>query len=146
MVNHTTHPQPQGYRLLQRTDPEPLLRTEIAAKHGAADAADHAIVCAACRHPITSERARICVNRAHLHRCVNPAGYVFEIGCFGSAAGCKTWGAPSPEHTWFPGFAWDYALCGDCRGHLGWRFSGAAGAAFFGLVLNRLVSEEASRR
>jgi hypothetical protein len=99
---------------------------------------DRAIVCAACAHRITSERQRVAVNGAHEHHCVNPAGYQFHIGCFRDAPGCTVWGAPTTEFTWFAGYAWCYALCGDCRAHLGWRFESDA-SGFFGLILARLI-------
>lgn len=98
-----------------------------------------AILCAACRHEITRERHRIQVADGHEHRFFNPAGHLFHIGCFRSAPGCRSEGNPTMEFTWFPGFAWCYALCGGCSAHLGWKFESGAAEVFFGLVLNRLI-------
>jgi len=136
-------PDSVEHAALQHADLEREVR--LADKSKPADEPEHALVCALCRHPITSERQRIEVNGSHQHHCVNPAGLLFHIGCFGDAPGCAAWGEPTTEFTWFPGFAWCYALCRSCRAHLGWRFGGTADDVFFGLVLNRLASEQAKK-
>lgn len=94
--------------------------------------------CAACTTRIARDDARIERSGAHRHRLVNPAGALFELGCFAAAPGCVVDGEPTTEHTWFAGFAWSYALCANCRDHLGWCFEGD-GARFFGLILTRLI-------
>lgn len=96
-----------------------------------------AIVCAACAHRVTDERHRIAVRGAHDHEFLNPAGYYFHIGCFREAPGCTAREEPTADFSWFPGFAWNYALCGGCGRHLGWCFHGE-GEVFWGLVLGRL--------
>jgi hypothetical protein len=93
--------------------------------------------CAACTTRVTDEDAAIDVGGAHRHRCVNPAGETFEIGCFAAAPGCIVDGEPTLEATWFAGFAWSYAVCANCRAHLGWCYEGDG--RFFGLILTRLV-------
>ena len=100
------------------------------------------LVCAACRNPVTSERQRIEVNGQHEHRCVNPHGYLFHIGCFRDAPGCTVIGAPTTEFSWFRGHAWSHALCTGCAAHLGWRFDGGDTNGFFGLVLDRLATAD----
>jgi hypothetical protein len=106
-----------------------------------ASAVARRIVCTSCGHPITTEQQRIEVKGGHEHRCVNPDGLIFHIGCFHGAPGCITHGAPTTEFTWFPGFTWNYALCAGCSILLGWQYHGADAATFFGLILNRLASE-----
>ena len=101
-------------------------------------AEDQAILCRACGAEVTSHGAVMDMRGGHNHTFVNPHGYVFEIGCFSSAPGCVDYGAPTAEHTWFPGFSWCFSLCGSCSAHLGWRFSSGSGQVFWGLVLNRL--------
>ena len=32
-------------------------------------------------------------------------------------------GDPEPDHSWFPGYAWQIAYCEGCRMHLGWVFT-----------------------
>lgn len=103
---------------------------------------ERAIACAACGHPITTERERIRVDGSHDHRCVNPHGIHFHIGCFRSAPGCRVTGTPTLDFTWFAGFGWSYALCGNCAALLGWRYDGADGASFYGLILDRLASTD----
>lgn len=93
--------------------------------------------CAACTTRIARDDSAIEVAGAHRHRFANPAGVDFEIGCFAEAA-CRVDGTPTLDHTWFAGRAWSYALCSNCREHLGWCFEGD-GERFFGLILARLV-------
>jgi hypothetical protein len=106
-------------------------------KRGGGGEAARAWWCAACTTRVADEDAAIEVAGAHRHRFVNPAGVEFEIGCF-AGAGCRVDGAPTLEHTWFAGFAWSYALCANCRTHLGWCYESDA-TRFFGLILARLV-------
>ena len=93
--------------------------------------------CAACGHPITRPKLRISVNGQHGHTFVNPAGILFEIGCFSEAEGCGELGPESDEFSWFPGYSWQVAVCRSCMTHLGWRFW-SSGRTFYGLILNRL--------
>ncbi len=114
---------------------EPTLR------RGRAAAAEGAILCAFCLLTVTSEAERITVQGRHRHQCTNPAGITFRIGCFQRAPGCRTIGQPASEHTWFPGHAWQVAICADCRTHLGWRFATPGrSSVFFGLILAHLVA------
>jgi hypothetical protein len=96
------------------------------------------IHCAACLTRITSAESRTERGGAHAHTFENPAGITFQIGCFSSAPGCVVQGEPTLEYTWFPGYAWSYASCANCREHLGWRWDGDADR-FFGLILARLA-------
>ena len=100
---------------------------------------DHIYRCAACGFDITSEGDRIGINESHEHTFANPEGYVFRLGCFRNAPGCLQIGAPTQEHTWFPGYAWLYVLCGHCTSHLGWHYRSAKSGAFFGLILDNLT-------
>jgi hypothetical protein len=97
------------------------------------------LFCAACRHPVTHQDERIPVQGAHEHRCTNPHGITYHIGCFHEAAGCTAIGEATTEYTWFPGYAWRIALCANCRAHLGWRFQSQDGY-FHGLIVARLTS------
>jgi hypothetical protein len=97
---------------------------------------DRRLFCATCRHPITHQDHAVAVGGAHEHRCTNPAGLQFRIGCFREAKGCIELGEATTEHTWFAGCAWRVALCAKCRAHLGWRFDGDD--VFYGLILGRL--------
>jgi hypothetical protein len=97
------------------------------------------LFCALCRHPITHQDERVEVNGAHQHRCTNPGGYTFAIGCFHEAGGCIAVGDATDAHTWFKSYAWKIALCAGCERHLGWRFQAPADY-FHGLILDRLTS------
>ena len=97
------------------------------------------LFCALCRHLITHQDERIQVNGGHEHKCTNPGGYTFRIGCFHEAGGCIAIGEATEAHTWFKGYAWKIALCASCERHLGWRFQTPADY-FHGLILERLTS------
>ena len=100
------------------------------------------LVCAVCRRRITSESARMTKAGRHLHVFANPLGLVFEVGCFNVAAGCLRTGPPSLDFTWFPGYAWQPAVCSGCGGHMGWFYQDASGDAFWGLLVERLEPED----
>ncbi len=100
---------------------------------------ENRLFCAACRLPVTRQDERIPVQGGHEHRCTNPQGLSYHIGCFRAAAGCTTVGAARQEYTWFKGYAWRIALCAQCGAHLGWRFE-RAGEYFHGLISDRLTS------
>jgi len=106
-------------------------------KRAGGGGAARAYWCAACTTRVAGEDAAIEVGGAHRHRFVNPAGLEYEIACFRQAS-CLADGEPTLEFTWFPGFAWSYALCANCRAHLGWLYESDA-TRFFGLILARLV-------
>ncbi|MGZ6143142.1 MAG: cereblon family protein [Myxococcales bacterium] len=96
--------------------------------------------CAACGHGIA--RNRILLDGAEARAFVNPAGVEYVIGGFREAPGCALSGEPSSWWSWFPGFAWQVAGCGNCGVHLGWSFTGAD-ERFYGLILDRLIAPSA---
>ncbi len=96
------------------------------------------VACAHCESYVTTTAARIEMEGKHEHRCVNPHGLLFRIGCFSEAAGCLPVGESSTFWGWFPGFAWQVDLCGSCGEHLGWLFSNASNT-FHGLILEKIV-------
>ncbi len=100
------------------------------------------IFCRQCRHIVTFPSERRMVNGAHLHTFANPHGIIFEIGCYHNAVGCGYVGPASTEFTWFSGYSWRVALCNRCLAHLGWRFFGADGHTFHGLITSRLIVGE----
>ncbi len=102
-----------------------------------------AVRCAHCGHEVTTLSEQIEVSGAHRHSFANPHGFVFEVGCFNSAAGCRAAGPPSGEFTWFAGYNWRLALCGRCLAHLGWYFMLPGSDGFIALVLDRLLIPEA---
>ncbi|MCP3889775.1 MAG: hypothetical protein GY702_13005 [Desulfobulbaceae bacterium] len=97
-----------------------------------------AIYCKMCGTVVTSRDQQLSVNNSHTHTFFNPAGIVFELGCFKKAPGCQIVGDPSSEFTWFAGYLWTLSLCGNCRAHLGWYFEGKE-KTFFALILTNLM-------
>ena len=100
------------------------------------------ILCRQCRQSITEPDQRIAVQGNHRHTFANPHGIVFDIGCFSSVRNCGVLGAATAEFSWFGGFRWQIVICSSCLTHLGWRFTSAGPAHFFGLILDRLVAPE----
>lgn len=116
-----------------------LVETE-AGKQPAIDP-EEAILCRACRAPVTENRQAVSVSGTHIHTFFNPAGIVFEIYCFNRAGGCQVYGEPTAEFAWFAGSRWQYAVCATCQVHLGWFFTLPA-SSFFGLIRDRLLMPE----
>jgi len=98
------------------------------------------LFCAACRRVITNDTLRIPVDGTVEHTFTNPHGIEFHLACFSAAEGCGQIGVPTEEWTWFPGYFWRLAVCVDCGTHLGWSYQSDAGDAFYGLILDRLLS------
>lgn len=97
------------------------------------------LICAACEGIISNKPERLEKRGAHRHRCVNPHGIAFEIGCFRYAEKCRGVGTATFADTWFPGYAWQVQVCGSCGAHVGWQFSADSGDGFYGLILSALL-------
>lgn len=98
------------------------------------------LLCSRCRSKITRVKYSLKVNSKSEHTFFNPQGVVFNISCFKQARGCKLYGEPTTEFSWFGGYRWQYALCANCHLHLGWHFSSSE-SSFFGLISNLLIEE-----
>ena len=120
-----------------RQEPQDLQQSAGVQERDAPEKGDP-LLCAACSRPITRERERIRINERHEHVFANPHGYIYHIGCFAAAPGCLTVGAAESFFSWFPGYAWQVALCGGCGALLGWAYS-SADAQFYGLILEKLA-------
>src|SRR5690606_8667613 len=99
-----------------------------------------ALLCAACRHHVTTDREPIQMLDRHEHTSTNPHGIAYLVGCFRRAPGCAGVGPRDSAFSWFPGYTWQIALCQRCRAHLGWIFRAGADS-FHGLILDRLVTD-----
>ncbi|WP_163338112.1 cereblon family protein [Desulfopila sp. IMCC35008] len=99
------------------------------------------LVCAGCGNIITDEGQRMTVDSQHRHTFFNPAGVVYELGCFRWAPGCLPVGESSAEFSWFAGHVWRVGVCSGCLSHLGWLFESGE-TSFFGLIVSRLVEAE----
>ncbi len=100
---------------------------------------EHAIVCKSCGQIVTTREQKIVIDSTHQHTFFNPAGILFEIGCFAKAPGCGTSGPGSDEFSWFTGTIWKPAVCVSCFFHLGWLFEKQDRSYFYGLILSNLV-------
>lgn len=96
-----------------------------------------ALYCRVCGKAVTTKEQAIAVNSSFFHTFFNPAGIVFELGCYKQAPGCSTAGVPSTEFSWFAGYRWSFALCSACETHLGWYFDSGR-STFWGLILKKL--------
>lgn len=94
------------------------------------------VFCAACSHVLTHVADRIEVNGSHDHSFTNPHGFTHHFGCYGDALGCAIHGPPVAADSWFPGFHWRLAICGNCQQHLGWLFERED--HFYGLILDNI--------
>lgn len=101
------------------------------------DSGQRSLVCRTCGQPVARLRDRISVGGKHVHALFNPAGILFEVGCFAQAPGCRFEGEFTRDFTWFAGYAWRFAMCLRCAAHLGWEYRGA-GDGFAGLIMAEL--------
>lgn len=113
---------------------EPEIRPRTRASQG--DPANDWL-CAGCRNPVASEKDRFHYDGQSEFSLKNPEGIRFHILTFSRTLGCREVGVPTLEHTWFPGHAWSFCLCNQCRLHLGWYYTGPS--EFAGLIQDRLL-------
>lgn len=54
----------------------------------------------------------------------NPAGYIHETLTVHKTLdqAVRLVDRPSTEFSWFPGYAWQIAVCNKCSSHIGWKF------------------------
>jgi hypothetical protein len=100
----------------------------------AAEQPKRTVRCANCEFAITEPEFAI---EPHEHTFRNPAGYSFHVVCYRTAPGAIEVGEPSGLATWFVGYEWTYALCGQCNRHIGWFYVGKD--KFAGLIATRLI-------
>jgi hypothetical protein len=98
---------------------------------------DGQVRCKKCRTVLTKAASAIAAGGAHEHNFRNPQGYSFAVRCFQEADGCVSAGDPMDKDCWFPGYAYTFAVCGNCGEHLGWFYFGG-GPTFVGLIATRI--------
>jgi len=104
-----------------------------------AEKPDDAIYCAGCRDLVTRTRWKISLGGSE-RVFTNPMGLTFNLVCFSEAPGAAAEGEATDDHTWFPGYFWNFALCRGCVRHLGWFYRrDSGGDAFFGLIKGRIT-------
>lgn len=101
------------------------------------DRQGHFLCCRNCRHKIVDVASILDVDGKTVHRYRNPFGNEYQFKSYSQAPGCEVTGVPTREHSWFAGYRWQYASCGECHVHLGWYYTG--GVEFFGLIIANLV-------
>ena len=111
---------------------EPELRTRTSRSERASD-----WLCAWCLNRVASEKDRFAYQGESEFAFKNPNGILFCILTFAQIIGCREAGVPTFEHSWFAGHAWSYCECSQCRGHLGWFYTGPS--EFVGLIRDRIV-------
>jgi len=94
-------------------------------------------LCAFCHQPVAREGDLVNIHGSSEHTFTNPAGIKFRILLFAQVAGCLNVGTPTLQFTWFSGCAWSYCVCGQCRAHLGWFYTGLHD--FVALIRERIV-------
>ena len=105
-----------------------------------AEITNDAIYCANCGGMLTRTRWAISMD-GHERVFINPTGRVFRVCCFSDAPGAIITGEPTIEHTWFPPYAWNFAICSGCRSHVGWCFvNDEAEQSFYGLMKTALTT------
>lgn len=121
----------------RQSELDPKLREII---EDTADPRKQPYYCARCSAVITTESNRTEMSGSHDHQFTNPAGYRYHIGCFDQALGCSISGSATDDETWFAGYRWRLANCGECNAQLGWFFDSGE-HHFFGLILERLARD-----
>ena len=100
------------------------------------------ILCKNCNAVVTKPEFAVHAGQGFSQTFANPAGHVFEIGCFAKATGCSQGSPRSSEFTWYPGYDWCIGICRNCSVHLGWIFlpvGQGPGSKFYGLILDHLI-------
>jgi cereblon len=76
----------------------------------------------------------------------NPAGYIHEtLTVYKTLENAVDMvERPSTEFSWFPGYAWQIAICSNCHLHIGWKFIAVSNRnmrprTFFGLSCKSLL-------
>lgn len=126
------------YFLLQKYSRESGRRGKPESEPVEEDTRDRPVLCRECRNLITFHHHKIEVDSSFRHTFFNPAGIVYEIGCFKEAKGCYIQGRGETEFSWFGNAVWKYAHCGVCLEHLGWHYTTSL-TSFYGLILSQLL-------
>jgi hypothetical protein len=121
--------------LFPRTSFEKIQTTEGGQFQLADDAAP--VRCRLCRAVVTQHDGAIELAGSHQHVYTNPAGIRFVIVLYRYAY-CELAGEATTEFSWFSGYAWQMAYCGNCGSHLGWYYTRSQFPDFYGLIRPRL--------
>ena len=117
---------------------DPIEHLLLATQTGGGDL----LICRCCNNAITTAGEKITIGLSHHYRFTNPLGVSYNIGCFRNAPGCSIVGEPTSEASWFGGYRWQIAICAECQEHLGWYYQNAKQRFFFGLIPERLLTQQ----
>ncbi len=78
--------------------------------------------CATCGTFIASTAWLIAINGSHDHSFVNPSGIQCNFYTFSECENILVHERLYLEHSWFAGYGWRFAHCGQCLRHLGWKY------------------------
>lgn len=102
--------------------------------------------CKRCRTRIASYSDIFAMARGNVNaNYCNPAGYIHETLTVHKTIddSARIVDRPSTEFSWFPGYAWQIAVCKKCSSHIGWKFialeKNLKPKTFFGLSCKSLV-------
>lgn len=96
--------------------------------------------CISCGNPVTTPEERFARDGKTAFHFVNPGGYQFDICLYRNALGCYPNGDACGQHSWFPPYYWQPALCDQCDLHLGWYYQQSSGDNFWGLITALLTA------
>lgn len=104
----------------------------------------NAYLCAWCGVFISHSGLLVKMNGAVHHSFVNPSG----VRCnFRTLRNCENVVIHEDlylEHSWFTGYGWRFAMCGNCFHHLGWKYDSVGKkndlTAFFGILIDAVES------
>lgn len=103
---------------------------------------DRVLRCRSCGQAVSSRRQSFAFRASGAVQVFpNPLGQMRKIWTLRTAHGLALVGEPTQEFTWFDGYAWTVAVCGQCRAHLGWQFDAVRASTpdrFYGLLVEAL--------
>jgi hypothetical protein len=106
-------------------------------------AGETALICASCRHPITSVSEQTDVRGRHDH-AFSYYRQIVRLGCFRTAPGCLGVQGISHGYSWFRGYAWQIQVCRNCSTQLGWKYT-SEDESFYGLIFETLREAESGQ-
>lgn len=112
--------------------------------NGTAGNGSKSYLCSGCGSFVSSSDRLLKVNGSDLHFFVNPEALECVFNTFLSCPGAVYHGPATIENSWFSGYRWRFALCGNCHQHLGWHYSAVSPRyrplAFWGLLIAHMLN------
>jgi len=103
------------------------------------------ILCKICTTEISSSDWVISMGpKGTTQAFANPAGHLREILTLSQAWQLHLDENVTSDFTWYAGYAWRIAYCGNCAQHLGWRFEAIGDQSlqlFYGLLTKAIVQK-----